>query len=84
MSVVTQRLKRPLVSESNIYAHHNLAKNKLIEMNHFTTLQMHLAGTDNNNNNTVISLNLKGRVERIFALHHLNCLYLMNTKWYLL
>ena len=22
--------------------------------------------------------------ERIFSLHHLNCLYLMNTKWYLL
>jgi len=27
---------------------------------------------------------LKGRVERIFSLHHSNCLYLMNTKWYLL
>ena len=27
---------------------------------------------------------LKGRVERIFSLHHLNCLYLMNTKWHLL
>jgi len=26
---------------------------------------------------------IKGRVERIFSLHHSNCLYLMNTKWYL-
>jgi len=26
----------------------------------------------------------KGRVERIFSLHHLNCLCLLNTKCYLL